>query len=97
MSVTFKPLASSNVASDAAAIPFPKDETTPPVINTYLVIEHVTELQFQLSNLLNKLNLIYSVAYSNKIRQQKALNAFLYMLSVLIMLSKLRPNLAKNI
>jgi hypothetical protein len=28
-------------AREAAAIPFPRDETTPPVINTYLVIYYL--------------------------------------------------------
>jgi hypothetical protein len=36
--VTFKPRDSRIAASEAAAIPFPKEETTPPVTKTYLVI-----------------------------------------------------------
>jgi len=35
--VTFKPLDSRRVARDAEAIPLPKEETTPPVINIYFV------------------------------------------------------------
>ncbi|GHA76024.1 hypothetical protein GCM10009007_16330 [Formosimonas limnophila] len=37
--VTFKPRDSNNAAKDAAAMPLPKDETTPPVTNTYLVMK----------------------------------------------------------
>ncbi len=36
--VTLRPLASRSDARDADAIPFPREETTPPVINTNLVI-----------------------------------------------------------
>lgn len=36
--VTFKPRASNIAASEAAAIPFPNDETTPPVTKIYLVV-----------------------------------------------------------
>jgi hypothetical protein len=36
--VTFRPRDSRIAASEAAAIPFPKEETTPPVTKTYLVI-----------------------------------------------------------
>ena len=36
--VTFSPRDSNKVANDAAAIPLPKDDTTPPVTNTYFVI-----------------------------------------------------------
>jgi hypothetical protein len=36
--VTFKPRASRIAANDAAAIPLPNEETTPPVTNTNLVI-----------------------------------------------------------
>ena len=35
--VTRYPLACSNLANDAAIIPFPKDEETPPVTKMYLV------------------------------------------------------------
>ena len=37
MMVTLSPLDSRRAPKDAAAIPFPRDETTPPVINTNLV------------------------------------------------------------
>ena len=40
--VTLKPLAWSNLANDAAMIPLPKDEVTPPVTNIYLVIKKGT-------------------------------------------------------
>ena len=36
--VTLRPRDSRMAASEAAAIPFPRDETTPPVTNTNLVI-----------------------------------------------------------
>jgi hypothetical protein len=35
-SETFRPRALSRRPSDAAVIPFPSDDTTPPVTNTYL-------------------------------------------------------------
>ncbi len=35
---TEKPLASKSAPSDAAAIPLPSDDTTPPVIKMYLVL-----------------------------------------------------------
>lgn len=35
--VTEKPLTWSNLAREAAIIPFPSDEVTPPVTKTYLV------------------------------------------------------------
>ncbi len=35
--VTFRPRDSRIDANDALAIPFPKDETTPPVMNMYFV------------------------------------------------------------
>lgn len=38
MMVTRRPLDSRIAAREAAAIPFPKEETTPPVTKTYLVI-----------------------------------------------------------
>ena len=38
MSDTDKPLASRRAPIDAAAIPFPSDETTPPVMKMYLVL-----------------------------------------------------------
>ena len=38
MSVTRKLRASKIAASEAAAIPLPKEETTPPVVNIYFVI-----------------------------------------------------------
>src|SRR6185503_15840210 len=34
----FRPRASRMAPSDAAAMPFPNEETTPPVVNTYLVM-----------------------------------------------------------
>lgn len=34
---TDKPLDSNNAPNEAAAIPFPSDDTTPPVIKMYLV------------------------------------------------------------
>src|ERR1700761_8631640 len=37
-SFTLKPRACSSAPSAAAAIPLPRDETTPPVINTYRVM-----------------------------------------------------------
>ena len=36
--VTFRPRDSNKAAKDAAAMPLPKDDTTPPVTNTYFVI-----------------------------------------------------------
>lgn len=36
--VTEKPLSCSNFANEAAIIPFPSDEVTPPVTKTYLVL-----------------------------------------------------------
>ena len=36
--VTEKPLSCSNLAKEAAIIPFPRDEVTPPVTKTYLVL-----------------------------------------------------------
>ena len=36
--VTFNPRSFNNLANDAAIIPFPIDETTPPDTNTYFVI-----------------------------------------------------------
>jgi hypothetical protein len=36
--VTFKPRASRIAAKEAAAIPLPKDYTTPPVTKIYLVV-----------------------------------------------------------
>lgn len=38
--VTFKPLACSNLASDAAIIPLPNEEVTPPVTKMYLAIKN---------------------------------------------------------
>src|SRR5690625_6171899 len=37
--VTFNPRASSRVANDAAVIPLPSDDTTPPVTNMYRVMQ----------------------------------------------------------
>ena len=37
--VTEKPRACNNLASEAAIIPLPREEVTPPVTNMYLVIE----------------------------------------------------------
>ena len=39
--VTLSPLACNNLASEAETIPFPNDEVTPPVTNTYLDISLV--------------------------------------------------------
>lgn len=36
--VTLRPRVSSSAARDAAAIPLPSEETTPPVTKTYLVM-----------------------------------------------------------
>ena len=36
--VTVKPLCCNNFAKDAAMIPFPSDEVTPPVTKTYFVL-----------------------------------------------------------
>ena len=36
--VTEKPLSCNSFAKDAAIIPFPRDEVTPPVTKTYLVL-----------------------------------------------------------
>jgi len=36
--VTFKPRASRIAANEAAAIPLPRDDTTPPVTKIYLVV-----------------------------------------------------------
>jgi hypothetical protein len=36
--VTEKPLSCNSFAKDAAIIPFPSDEVTPPVTKTYLVL-----------------------------------------------------------
>lgn len=41
--VTRYPLACSNLASDAAIIPFPKDDETPPVTKMYFVVLMNTE------------------------------------------------------
>ena len=38
--VTFKPLACSSFARDAAIMPLPKDEVTPPVTKIYLAIKN---------------------------------------------------------
>jgi len=43
---TFKPLAVSSFPSDAAAIPFPSDDTTPPVIKMYFVITYLPYILF---------------------------------------------------
>jgi hypothetical protein len=37
--VTLMPRVSRIAAREAAAIPFPREETTPPVTNTYLVMD----------------------------------------------------------
>ena len=42
--VTEKPRALSSLPKDAAVIPFPKPETTPPVTNTYLTATQVMEI-----------------------------------------------------
>jgi hypothetical protein len=47
--VTFKPRASRIAAKDAAAIPLPKEETTPPVTNIYRVV--IQTLKIRLLNL----------------------------------------------
>ena len=39
--VTRKPRASSNAATDAAEIPLPSEETTPPVTKIYLVMKNL--------------------------------------------------------
>ena len=39
--VTLNPLAWSNLPSDAAIMPFPKEEVTPPVIKMYFVFEAI--------------------------------------------------------
>ncbi|GHF85763.1 hypothetical protein GCM10017161_11720 [Thalassotalea marina] len=41
--VTFKPRASRIAASEAAAIPLPRDDTTPPVTKIYLVVMRYPE------------------------------------------------------
>src|SRR5947207_15321615 len=43
--VTRSPLACNNLASEAETIPFPNDEVTPPVTNTYLDISLVLVLK----------------------------------------------------
>ena len=44
--VTEYPLAESNFPKEAAIIPFPSDDVTPPVTNKYLVAELVNVLFF---------------------------------------------------
>jgi len=39
--VTLKPLAWSNLPNEAAMMPLPREEVTPPVINMYLVLEAI--------------------------------------------------------
>ena len=43
--VTLSPLACNNLAREAETIPFPNDEVTPPVTNTYLDISLVLVLK----------------------------------------------------
>jgi hypothetical protein len=42
--VTFNPLACNNFANEAAMIPLPKEEVTPPVTKMYLAILSLTYL-----------------------------------------------------
>ena len=44
--VTEYPLEDSNFPKEAAMIPFPNDDVTPPVTNKYLVVELVNVLFF---------------------------------------------------
>lgn len=44
--VTEYPLAESNFPKEAAIIPFPNDDVTPPVTNKYLVAEFANVLFF---------------------------------------------------
>src|SRR6187431_1775272 len=51
--VTRSPLACNNFASEAEIIPFPNDEVTPPVTNTYLDISLVLVLKILLARQYN--------------------------------------------
>jgi hypothetical protein len=51
--VTLSPLACNNLASEAETIPFPNDEVTPPVTNTYLDISLVLVLKKLLAHQYN--------------------------------------------
>ena len=44
--VTLNPLACNNLASEAAIMPFPKEEVTPPVTKIYLAIVNGYLVQF---------------------------------------------------
>ena len=43
--VTVNPLAWSNLANEAAIIPFPREDVTPPVTNIYFVLNDITALK----------------------------------------------------
>ncbi len=43
--LTFRPRASSTAASEAADRPLPRDDTTPPVMNMYFVVNEITRLK----------------------------------------------------
>ncbi len=65
-SVTFMPRASSNAANDAEAIPFPNDETTPPVMKIKRVVIGVTMPEGEVFGMGGKINRSCTIASSAK-------------------------------
>src|SRR6185369_10892977 len=50
----FRPRASRMAPSEAAAMPFPNEETTPPVVNTYLVMKRPAAWMMSTGRQVNK-------------------------------------------
>jgi hypothetical protein len=51
--VTFNPLACNNLASEAAIIPFPNEDVTPPVTKMYFAIIMVKSFIYKIEYILN--------------------------------------------
>jgi hypothetical protein len=46
--VALKPLACKSLAKEAAIMPFPREEVTPPVIKIYLVVEPIRRVGWRI-------------------------------------------------
>ena len=64
--VTEKPRALSSLPKDAAVIPFPKPETTPPVTNTYFT-DIIPPIRLSAYTLIN-IPTLFSTLYSHKLQ-----------------------------
>ena len=64
--VTLNPRAFNNLPNDAAVIPFPSPETTPPVTNTYFT-DIIPPIRLSAYTLIN-IPTLFSTLYSHKLQ-----------------------------